>query len=119
MSTAKIPLAVKLAFTLFMAVLVPIYWRAYGPRNFLYFCDAALFFTLAALWLESALLASTPLVGILLIQTLWQVEFLAHFIGVEITGMTDYMFDSERPLFTRLLSFFHFWLPLFLLWIVW
>ena len=43
-----IPLAVKVLYTAFLAVLVPIYWKDYGPVNFLYFCDVALFFTLAA-----------------------------------------------------------------------
>ena len=36
-----------------MCVLVPFYWDTYGPSNFLYFCDVALFLTLGALWLES------------------------------------------------------------------
>jgi len=31
----RIPLAIKLAFTAFMAVLVPVYWNKYGPTNFL------------------------------------------------------------------------------------
>ena len=47
-SPRQIPLAIKLAFTAFMAVLVPVYWKQYGPTNFLYFCDLALFITLAA-----------------------------------------------------------------------
>ena len=36
-----IPLWVKLAFSIFMAVLVPIYWQAYSHWNFLFFCDVA------------------------------------------------------------------------------
>jgi len=32
----RIPPGVKLAFTAFMAVLVPTYWHEYGPTNFLY-----------------------------------------------------------------------------------
>lgn len=115
----NIPLAAKLAFSAFMAVLVPVYWHGYGPQNFLYFCDLALFFTLAALWLENSLLASMPLVGILVAQAIWQLDFLAHFVGLRIIGVTDYMFNPDNPLFTRSLSFFHFWLPIFLLWIVW
>src|SRR5215213_8677519 len=34
-TTAKLPLAPKLLFTGFMAVLVPVYWYHYGPTNFL------------------------------------------------------------------------------------
>src|SRR5262249_31214451 len=82
-------------------------------------CDVALFFTLAALWLDSPLLASAPLVGILLPQLLWQVDFVAGLCGVQVTGMTAYMFKEEIPLFPRGLSFFHFWLPLLLLGVVW
>ena len=62
-STGRIPLSVKLLYTLFVAVLVPVYLRTYGPTNFLYFCDIALFMTLAALWLESALLVSAAAVA--------------------------------------------------------
>lgn len=47
-----------------MAVLIPVYWKTYGPTNFLYFCDIALIMTLFALWLESALLVSAAAVGI-------------------------------------------------------
>ena len=52
----RLPLWLKLAYTAFMAVLVPVYWHYYGPTNFLYFCDVALFLTLAGIWLESPLL---------------------------------------------------------------
>ena len=115
----RLPLWLKLGYTGFLAVLVPVYWRDYGPSNFLYFCDVALFFTLAALWLESALLASTPLVGIFLPQMLWVVDFFAELVGGHLTELTHYMFEPERPVFTRMLSFFHFWLPFFLLGMVW
>jgi hypothetical protein len=49
---------------------------------------------------------------------LWVVDFLASALGFPITGMTAYMFDVKLPLFVRFLSFFHFWLPFFLLWVV-
>src|SRR5262245_57426001 len=77
----RLPLWLKLAYTGFLAILVPVYWRDYGPTNFLYFCDVALFFTLAALWLESPLLASAPLIGIFLPQMLWVADFLAELTG--------------------------------------
>jgi len=116
----RIPLWVKILYTAFIGVLVPCYWYMYGPTNFLYFCDVALFMTLAAVWLESPLLASMPAVGILAPQTLWIVDFLGSLVGLPVTGMTAYMFefDDARTMFIRGLSFFHFWLPLFLLWIV-
>ncbi len=114
----RVPLAVKLAYSVFLAVLIPYYWRSYGPTNFLYFCDVALLLTLPALWREWSLPASASLVGILLPQLFWMADFLASLTGHPLTGMTAYMFNPAIPLFTRGLSFFHFWLPLFLLWLV-
>jgi hypothetical protein len=117
-SSQQIPLWVKLVYTGFVAVLVPYYWHTYGPTNFLYFCDAALLMTLVALWRESAIWASMPALGILLPQTLWAVDFISGCLGWQLTGMTNYMFSSTIPLFGRGLSLFHFWLPIFLLWII-
>jgi hypothetical protein len=114
-----IPLWVKVSYTAFLGVLVPYYWAAYGPTNFLYYCDVALFFTLVALWTEHSLPASMPAVGILLPQTLWCADFLGGLVGWPITGMTAYMFNPSLSLFTRGLSFFHFWLPILLVGLVW
>jgi hypothetical protein len=114
-----LPLWLKLAYTAFMAVLVPAYWRNYGPTNFLYFCDVALFLTLVAVWIESPLLASMCAVGIVASQTLWVIDFLSNFVGVPLTGMTDYMFMADHSLFLRALSLFHGWLPFLLVFLVW
>lgn len=116
---ARLPLWLKIGYTLFVAVLVPIYWRAYGPANFLYFCDVALLMTLPALWLESALLVSMAAVGILAPQALWLADFFANIAGHPLVRMTDYMFDAQLPLYLRGLSLFHGWLPLLLLFLVW
>jgi hypothetical protein len=118
----RIPLAAKLVYTAFMAVLVPSYTYFYGPTNFLYFCDVALLMTLVAMWTESPLLASMPAVGIVLPQALWVADFLGGLTGHYVTGMTAYMFHGDLSflsLFKRGLSFFHFWIPFLVLWNVW
>jgi hypothetical protein len=112
----RVPLTLKLAYTAFLAVLVPVYLRAYGPTNFLYFCDVALFLTLGALWLESPLLAGMAAVGIVVPQALWVADFAS---GARLVGMTGYMFDSGRDPFVRGLSLFHGWLPFLLVALVW
>jgi hypothetical protein len=117
-SPHKIPLAAKLAGTAFLAVMVPIYLRAYGPTNFLWFCDAALMLTVAGMWLESPLLISMCSVGILIPQCLWLADFGTNLVGIHLLGLTGYMFDSHLPLFTRGLSLFHGWLPLLLVWLL-
>jgi len=114
-----VPLVVKIAFTAFMAVLVPVYWHYYGPTNFLYFCDIAMILTLIAIWPENALLISTCTVGILVPQAIWVADFLTGLTGISLTGMTAYMFDAGRSLFLRLLSLFHGWLPFLLIYLAW
>src|ERR1035437_6935230 len=114
----KIPLVAKVAGAAFLAVLVPVYWQTYGLINFLWFCDAALIFTVAGMWLESSLLISMCAVGILLPQCLWLADFGSNLLGFHFLSLTSYMFDSHLPLFTRGLSLFHGWLPLLLVWLL-
>lgn len=118
MHVTHIPLWAKLMLTAYVVVLVPVYWWTYGPTNFLFFCDMALLLTLVAMWRESALLVSAAAVGILLPQLLWALDFLSSLVGHPITGMTAYMFQASIPLHVRFLSFFHFWLPFLLIWLL-
>jgi hypothetical protein len=111
-------MAAKVAGTAFLAVLVPVYLRAYGPTNFLWFCDAALILTVAGMWLENSLLISMCSVGILVPQCLWLADFGSNLLGFHLLGLTGYMFDHRLPLFTRGLSLFHGWLPLLLVWLL-
>jgi len=115
----RVPLWLKLAFTAFMAVLVPVYWHHYGPTNFLYFCDLALFITLFGIWIESPFLVSMCAVGILAPQVLWVADFLSNLVGLSLIGITDYMFNHENSLFLRGLSLYHGWLPFLLVYLVW
>ena len=115
---AALPAAVKWGFTAFMTVLVPYYWATYGPTNFLYFCDVALFLTLWAVWSERALPASMAAVGIVLPQLFWQLDFLTTWVGSPLFGLTGYMFNPDLSLLARGLSFFHFWLPILLVYLV-
>lgn len=113
-----IPLVLKLALTAFVCVQVPFYWFAYGPTNFLYFCDVALFLTLVSVLTERRLFASMAAVGILLPQLLWVVDFVGGLFGHPFVGMTCYMFQDSQPLSARAISLFHGWLPFLLLYIV-
>jgi hypothetical protein len=117
--TSRLPLWLKLVYTAFVMVLVPVYWANYGPTNFLYFCDVSLLITLVAVWIESPLLVSMCAVGILVPQALWVVDFLSNLVGLPLTGMTDYMFAADHSLFLRSLSLFHGWLPFLLIYLVW
>jgi len=104
----SVPLWLKLSFSAFLCVLVPLYWRGYGPANFLWACDIALFITLLALWRESALLNSMMVIGVLPFEIAWTVDMAS---GARLFGMATYMFDPTLPVYVRSLSFFHVAMP--------
>jgi len=108
-------------YTLFVCVLVPVYWNAYGPENFLWGSDIALLLTLLALWTENRLLPSMMAVAILLPELAWSADFVLRLIlspeAIPTRG-TQYMFDSDIPLLVRGLALFHIALPGLLLWLV-
>ena len=114
-----IPLWLKISYTLFVCLIVPVYWRRYGPANFLWFSDIALLVTVPALWLESSLLASMMALAVALPELAWNVDFLIRLTtGAPLIGLSAYMFDRGIPRFLRALSLFHVGLPLLLLWMV-
>jgi len=119
-SGPHIPFLLKLLCTLFVAVLVPIYWWYYGPANFLWFSDQALLLMTVALWLENPLLASTQVLAVGLLEMVWLADFLVYLIlGIKMIGLSAYMFDAKIPRLMRGLSLFHLVLPFLLIWLVW
>jgi hypothetical protein len=117
-----VPLGLKLLYTAFIAVMIPVYWTrsAAGPRNFLWFSDIALFGTVLALWLESALLASMMALAVLLPEILWTISWLSGLIfGRPITSVAGYMFDSAEHWYMKALSLFHVHMLVVLVWLLW
>lgn len=110
-----------MSYTLFVCVLVPVYWVEYGPANFLWGSDIALFVTLVALWTENRLIASMMAVAVLLPELGWTIDLVFRLVfrpeEAPILG-TQYMFDSEAALWVRGLSLFHIVLPALLVWLV-
>jgi hypothetical protein len=114
-----IPLDLKVGYTIFVCALVPIYWREYGPANFLWFSDIALLVLVPALWLENALLVSMLAISVVFFEALWNLDFFFRLAtGKSLIGLSAYMFDPGIPLFIRGLSSFHIVLPLLLLWML-
>jgi hypothetical protein len=115
----KIALWLKLTYSIFVAWVIPIYWKQYGPANYLWFSDAALILLVPALWLESTLIFSTLAVSVVLLELLWNVDFFVRLLTRnQLVGLSAYMFDSRisRPI--RALSLFHVFLPAILIWYV-
>ncbi len=115
-----IPLWIKVFYSLFVAILLPIYFVRYGWRNFLWFSDIALIAGVPALWLESSLIASMMLIGVLIPEIIWNVSYFSGLLFKRpITRLAAYMFDPtiSRPM--RALSLFHLLLPPLFIWLVW
>jgi len=115
----RLPLWLKVVWTVCVIVWIPLYWRQYGPQNFLFFCDLGNLFIAAGLWLESALISSWQACGLLLFQTLFTIDLAGTLVSHRhLIGGTEYMFDPHVPLSIRLLSLFHVVTPPLLLWAV-
>jgi len=120
MAAMRVPVWLKILWTVWVVVWAPLYWKYYGAQNLLYFCDLGNFFISAALWLESPLLFSSQASGLLLFQSLYTIDLLgAALSGRHLIGGTEFMFDSTVPLPVRLLSLFHLVTPPLLLWAIW
>ena len=116
----RVPLWLKIAWTVWVAIWAPVYWRHYGAQNLLYFCDLGNILLAVALWSESALLFSWQATGLLFFQSLFIIDFAGALLtGSHVIGGTEYMFDSNIPLWIRCLSLFHLITPALLLWAVW
>lgn len=120
MPAMRIPLWLKIAWTVWVLCWVPFYWKQYGAQNFLFFCDLGNLLIALALWSESALLFSWQAVSLLILQTLYTIDVAGALLtGHHLIGGTEYMFDPHLPLTVRLLSLFHVVTPPLVLWAIW
>ena len=119
MQQSRIPRPVKIVYTFFLLILVPAYWNHYGPANFLWGSDIALFLLLVAILFENSLPASMMALAVLVPELIWSVDFLARLLfdfDPAFFRGTAYMFDPDKPLLVRGLSLYHAVLPVMLLW---
>ncbi len=116
-ANSRIPLWLKLAWTIWLLVWAPVYWRQYGAQNFLYFCDVGNFLIAIGLWCESRLILSWQAVGLLIFQALYTIDLIAALLfRHHIIGGTEYMFDPKISPLVRLLGLYHLIVPPLLVW---
>ncbi|MDX1734278.1 MAG: hypothetical protein R3228_07920 [Halioglobus sp.] len=115
-----LPWQLKVAYVAWIAVWIPVYCIHYDPRNLLWMCDVANILLMFALCLELPVLLSAQAVGVLLVQVAWMLDYFgALLFGVHVFGGTQYMFDTQYPLWLRAMSLFHVVVPPLLLWSLW
>src|SRR5260370_28406132 len=103
----RVPLWLKLMWTIWIIAWVPLYWRQYGLQNFLFFCDIGNILIGVALWLESPLIFSWQACGLLAFQTLFTVDLpTAVVTGRHVIGGTEFMFDPDVSFVSSLVTLF-------------
>jgi hypothetical protein len=116
MSSARLPLWLKLAFSLWIMIWMPTYVVVLGPQNFFWLCNIANFLVLAALWTESRRLMSMQWLAVLLVGIVWPVDVVTALLtGIHPIGGTEYMFDPDHPTVVKILSLYHVVVPLVVL----
>lgn len=117
MTTPRFPGWLRWASLVWLAAWIPAYWRTWGVENFLHLCDIAVILTCAGLWWNDSLLLSSQAVSSILTDLLWDLDAgwrLAT--GHQLTGGTEYMWDTRFALCVRLISLFHVVWPILLVW---
>ena len=103
----------KILVTIFLVVLIPVYWKRYGYKNFLWLSDIGVFLTFFALWFESPLLMSMAMVGVFPLEAVWIIDYFYQlFTGRTLLNLAAYMFDKKYSVFLRSLSLFHIAMPI-------
>jgi hypothetical protein len=99
-------------FTLFLCLLMAVYWKSYGAQNFLWLSDIGLFLTVFALWLHSSLLISMAVIGIMPLEIIWGIDYVYQLLTKKpLIGIANYMFEKKYSRFLRGLSLFHVIMP--------
>jgi hypothetical protein len=98
-----------------LAVWIPAYWRVWGWRNFLHFCDIAVILSCVGIMFGNRVLISSQALATLVAGIVWFLDagwrVLFHH---NLIGGTEYLWDASKPLWVRLLSLFHIALPILL-----
>lgn len=98
-----------------LALYLPAYALAYGFANFLFLCNLSVVLAAAGFWTCSRLLLSSQAVATLLVGAAWTVDVVSRLVsGRHLIGGTEYMWDAQWPLVTRVLSLYHVALPVVL-----
>lgn len=116
----RLPLWLKVGYTLWLTIWLPAYVITHAPVEFLWFCHIGNVILLFGLWCEESLLISWQAVSLLLLQSIWTVDFFGRMIiGSHLFGATNYMFRDDFPLHQWLLSAYHIPFPFLLGYVLW
>jgi len=117
----RLPLWLKIVWTVWVVVWITLYWKQYTAATFLWFCDLANFFILFGLWTEASLPISWQAVSVLVFQIAYTVDVACRaLLGRHLIGGTEWIFDDASiPPHIKFLSVsMHVAAPPLLLWAI-
>ena len=115
---SAVPLGVKITYYAFMAFMFPVYITHYPLINFVNLCQVHLFLVLVGFLTDKYIFISMSALGIIILQLFWCLDFICETMGINFIGGTKYMYNSDIPLYVRILSLYHGWFPFFLLYLI-
>lgn len=102
-----------------LAIYLPSYAAAYGLANFLFLCNLGVLLTAVALVDGSRLLLASQAIAAPVIGIAWGLDAGWRVVtGAHLYGGTEYMWDPQYPLFTRMLSLYHVVWPVLVIYAV-
>jgi hypothetical protein len=112
----KIPLWFKMISTLLCGAVLLFNAIHYTWVDLLWFCDVAMILVIVGLWREDSLLLSLATLASIGPQFAWQLDYFYQLIsGNPLFGFTDYMFAEDNPMINYIVSLFHIWMPVILI----
>ena len=113
-----IPAPIKWLLGVWLALWLPLHLAAYPVSTFLWMCAYGNVVVVLGIIFESRLILSWQAVALLVPQTLYAAEAFARLVTGARGGGTSYLFDPGLPFDVRALSFFHFLMPVLLVWAI-
>lgn len=115
----RIPLGLKIGYSLWMVYWVSVVFATLGPPNFFWLCNIAMFILLWAIWREEALSLSSQAGTVTVVGVVWTLDISVAVLmgGNSPTGITSYVFDERLALIARLTSLYHVALPVLAVWL--
>src|SRR5262245_48662606 len=122
MTTRRIPLWLKVGYTLWVIAWLILYKQFVSWAHYLWLCHLGNVIIVIGLWTESPLLLSWQALSLLFADLVWTLDFLIGLtFGRTPIGAAWYMFapESAFPRLQKALALFHLFLPFLLIWCLW
>jgi len=117
--STRLPPGLKIFMVSFSLILGVYSSATQGTWTLFYICDVALFLATIGICSERSLPVSMAAVGVLVVQGLWVADLLLTAMDLSPVRMTGYMLNENVSAIKRVISLFHAWLPLVLLFSIW